>query len=103
MKKKSTKIRNLEKNRYSIITDDLTTCFICGMTKEALHEVFYGNNRVNSMIYGCVIPLCTHCHTKIHNDLVLDLRMKRLLERAFLDVYECDIDYFRKIFYINYL
>lgn len=103
MKKKRYKISKLEKERYSIVTDDLEHCYLCGGIKNHLHEVFYGSNRVNSMRYGCVIPLCDSCHTKIHQDIELDLGVKKLLESAFLGVYECDIDFFIKIFHFNYI
>lgn len=103
MKKKSYKISKLEKNRYSIIADDLDTCYLCGKPKDHLHEVFFGNNRINSMRYGCVIPLCATCHTKIHQDIQIDLEMKKRLEKAFIEVYECDIEYFIKIFRKNYI
>lgn len=97
------KIKTLEKNRYSIITDDLSTCYLCGRPKDHLHEVFFGKNRVNSMKYGCVVPLCMACHSKVHQDIQIDLKLKKALEKAFIDVYECDIDYFIKIFHKNYI
>lgn len=103
MKNKSYKISKLEKNRYSIITDDLDRCFICKRPKNHLHEVFYGNNRINSMKYGCIVPLCSACHTKIHNDIYLDMEIKKALEKAFIEAYNCDIEYFINIFHINYL
>lgn len=45
MRKKSKKLAKLEKNRYSILTDDLEHCFTCELErrirkKEDLHEVF---------------------------------------------------------------
>lgn len=103
MKKKIYKLNKLEKNRYSIITDDLDTCYLCGKPKEHLHEVFFGNNRINSMRYGCVIPICATCHTKVHQDIQIDLELKKRLEKAFIEVYECDIEYFIKIFRKNYI
>ena len=103
MKSKSYKLAKLEKNRYSIVTDKLDECYICHSFKHHLHEVFGGNNRVNSMRYGCVIPLCFHCHALLHKHGEMDLELKKELEKAFLDVYKCDINYFRSIFHINYL
>lgn len=103
MKKKSYKLTKLEKNRFSIVTDNLEQCYICGMPKNHLHEVFYGNNRINSMKYGCIVPLCAYCHSKIHNDIQIDLILKKELERAFIDVYKCNADYFISIFHKNYL
>ena len=103
MKHKTSKLRQIEKSRYSIITDNLDTCYLCGQYKHHLHEVFFGNNRINSMKYGCIVPLCAVCHTKVHNDIQLDLKLKKRLEKAFIEVYRCDIDYFIKIFHKNYL
>ena len=103
MKKKSYKITKLEKERYSIITDKLDTCYLCGMPKNHLHEVFFGNNRINSMKYGCIVPLCALCHSKVHNDIQIDLKLKKELEKAFIKVYKCDTDFFIKIFHRNYL
>lgn len=42
MKKKSTKLAKLEKNRYSIFTDDYTHCYYCHNYKIKLdiHEVY---------------------------------------------------------------
>lgn len=102
MKKKTNKLIKLEKNRYSIITDNLDECFICHRSKDHLHEVFYGNNRVNSMKYGCIIPLCFYCHSKVHNDIQLDLKLKKVFKKAFLEYYKCNEDYFINIFHINY-
>lgn len=103
MKKKSYKIAKLEKERYSIITDKLDTCYLCGMPKNHLHEVFFGNNRINSMKYGCIVPLCALCHSKVHNNIQVDLKLKKQLEKVFIKVYKCDINYFIKIFHKNYL
>lgn len=103
MKKKSYKLAQLEKNRFSIVTDNLDECYICHRPKDHLHEVFGGNNRINSMKYGCVIPLCECCHSKLHKHGKLDEELKKKLEKAFLQIYNCDVEYFRSIFYINYL
>ena len=95
------KIKTLENKRYSIITNDLTKCIICGRQKQNLHEVYFGNNRKNSMIYGCVIPLCINCHNQIHSNHQLDLYWKQKGQEAFILTYP-DKD-FLSIFYKNYL
>lgn len=64
--KRSSKITKLERNRKSVFTDNLDQCIICGRKKEHLHEVFYGKNRLKSMEYGFVIPLCSECHVEMH-------------------------------------
>ena len=94
-------IRTLEKNRKSILTDDLTRCYICGKPKNHLHEVYFGKNRVNSMKYACVVPLCASCHSKVHSQVQIDLQLKKLTQRAFIEVYK-GVD-FLSIFHKNYL
>lgn len=68
IKKKSNKLAKLERNRFSIFTDDLKHCYICKkiyfrlVPREDLHEIFGGRNRQISMKYGLVAPLCRQCH-----------------------------------------
>lgn len=68
IKKKSKKLIKLEKNRYSIITNDLKHCYICtergkaNIPKQDLHEVYGGKNRKISIENGLVVPLCRQCH-----------------------------------------
>lgn len=97
--KKSSKLIKLEKNRFSIITDNLNICIICNNSKNHLHEVYFGNNRQNSMKYGCVIPLCFNCHNMIHNNIDLDLYWKKKMQIKFEETYDED---FLSIFYKNY-
>lgn len=94
-------IKTLERNRKSILTNDLTRCYLCGKPKNHLHEVFFGKNRVNSMKYACVVPLCAFCHTKVHSQVQLDLQLKKVCQKAFIEVYE-GVD-FLSIFHRNYL
>ena len=42
VKYKSNKISKLERNRFSILTNDLEHCILCGQKKDNLHEVFGG-------------------------------------------------------------
>lgn len=65
------KITRLERMRFSILTKDLTKCYLCGKPKNHLHEIYPGSNRVNSMKWGCVIPVCANCHQKLHHDITL--------------------------------
>lgn len=102
MKNKSYKIRKLEKNRKSILTDDLEHCYICKKQGVFLHEIFYGNNRINSMKYRCIVPLYLEHHTGnsgVHNNIELDKMLKMICERKFLEVYECDIEYYNNYRY----
>ncbi|MCI8587587.1 MAG: hypothetical protein HFJ49_03120 [Clostridia bacterium] len=63
LKKKSNKLKNLESKRYSILTDNLKVCYICTQKrKDDLHEIFGGSNRIKSMVWGLLIPICRECH-----------------------------------------
>ena len=62
MKQRSSKLSKLERNRFSLFTDDLNHCIICGKSPVNKHEIFGGRNRLNSIKYGLVIPLCTCEH-----------------------------------------
>ena len=65
---KSAKLAKLERNRFSLFTDDLEHCIICKRKKEHLHEIFFGSNRKKSMQYNFVIPLCHECHAEMHRN-----------------------------------
>lgn len=84
---KSYKIKKLENNRFSILTNDLTKCYCCPKPKQHLHEVYEGIYRNRSMEYGCVLPLCNDCHIKIHHDAEFKLYYKRLMESQFKKTY----------------
>lgn len=94
-------IAKLERNRFSILTNDLTKCIVCGTKKEHLHEVFSGRNRINSMKYGCVIPLCSNCHQEMHKNIELSNYYKVLSQQKFIELYP-HLD-FIEIFKKNYL
>ena len=73
MKHKSSKLRKLESNRTSILTNDLDHCIICKSQANDINEIFMGRNRLNSIKYGLCIPLCRECHNKYHNDRNMQL------------------------------
>lgn len=95
------KVRQLERNRFSIFTDDLNYCYICHTKKDHLHEVIFGKNRQNSMKYGLVIPLCARCHERIHSDINEQLKYKRIGQMLFIKNYPT-LD-FISIFHRNYI
>lgn len=69
MKKKTSKLRKLENNRYSVFFESLSMCCNCGsMVQLTKHEIFEGRNRKNSMKYGFVLPLCLNCHRQLQED-----------------------------------
>ena len=98
---KSKKLAKMERNRTSILTDDMEHCYICGSKKEHMHEVCFGKNRLNSIKYGLVIPVCFNCHIKIHSDINLQEEHHKIAQKKFNEVYP-DLD-FVEIFKKNYL
>lgn len=72
MHNKSKKLTKLEKNRKSVFTDDLEHCYLCGKKKNDLHEVFGGRNRINSIKYNCILPLCRECHSSNQNNPIFN-------------------------------
>jgi hypothetical protein len=68
IKNKSNKLAKLEKNRFSILTNNLEKCYFCENAKDDLHEVFRGRNRLKSIKWGLVIPICRKHHRQITYD-----------------------------------
>lgn len=101
IKKKSSKLAKLEKNRFSILTKDLEHCYICKAKKQDLHEIFGGKNRQTSMRYGLVIPLCRKCHNLIENDETLKEKWHKVAQKEFKKHYKSEN--FVQIFGKNYL
>ncbi len=108
IKQRTYKQAKAEAKRFSILTDDLKHCIICGKAPVNKHEIFYGSNRHNSIKYGLVIPLCTSEHhvgnaKGIHADKKLDLEWKQKGQQAFMKHYNKNVDEFISIFGKNYL
>lgn len=72
MHNKSKKLAKLEKNRKSVFTDDLDYCYLCGKKKNDLHEVFGGRNRINSIKFNFILPLCRECHFSNQNNAIFN-------------------------------
>lgn len=79
MKYKTNKLKNLEKKRFSLLTNDLEHCFICKKTPVDIHEIYGGSNRKRSMIYGFCVPLCR----KHHQDLETLKYLKEIMQKEY--------------------
>lgn len=63
IKNKSNKLAKLEKNRFSVFTNNKDKCMFCPSTyKLTWHEIFAGRNRQNSMKFGLCLRMCLNCH-----------------------------------------
>lgn len=93
LKQVSNKRAKLEKNRYSILVNDLNVCAVCGSKYNiAKHEIYWGKNRQNSMKYGLVIGLCKKEHHTIgkfaiHNNKKLNEYWRSIARKRFEEVY----------------
>lgn len=87
MKRRSASQTRLEKNRYSVFTDNLDYCYFCGKPRTDLHEILFGTNRLNSMKYGFVLPLCRQHHESFHKNRVLTNEWCKKCQNWFEDKY----------------
>ena len=62
MRNKTYKLKKLEKNRFSILTNDMEHCYICQSPFVEIHEIYGGRNRKTSMLNGLCVPLCHKHH-----------------------------------------
>lgn len=85
MKNKSSKLAKLEKNRFSVFTDNLDKCYLCPNKKDHLHELIAGRNRQNSMKYGFVLPICWKCHERYQNDAIFNNKWYIICQKYFED------------------
>lgn len=102
LKKKTKKLKKLENNRFSIITDNLKICYICNQNKkEDLHEIFGGCNRVKSMQWGLVIPICRECHQEWKENKELRIKYQKESQQKFENKYNHEL--FMQEFRKNYI
>lgn len=108
IKNKTYRLVKMERNRFSIFTDDLDHCIICGKPNTNKHEIFFGSkHRQLSIKYGLVIPLCTAEHHNqidkkgIHFDKMMQDYWHKKGQTRFKEVYP-NLD-FVNIFKRNYL
>ncbi len=93
-------------NRFSILQDK-KQCYVCGSSIIHTHEVYYGKNRKKSIEDGCCVYLCPRHHNMsndgIHFNKDLDLKVKKEMEKRWLEYYNKTIDDFIKRYGKNYI
>ncbi|MCM1052432.1 MAG: hypothetical protein NC483_00420 [Ruminococcus sp.] len=100
--KKSKEIAKLERNRFSLFSDNKNKCYLCPATTDLTwHEIFRGRNRANSMKYGLCLRLCINCHEKYQEDKEFNDYWHKKAQIIFVKTYS-DLD-FLKTFKKNYL
>lgn len=96
----------MAKRLTSILTEDMETCYLTGMTHWVeRHHIFGGANRKASEVYGLIVPLQHYLHEEkfgVHQNRALDLQLKQCAQRAFEAVHGTREE-FMLIFGKNYL
>ena len=91
IRKKSKKMAKLERNRFSIIQENDTYCYLCGIsnkvTKLDKHEAFEGRNRRLSMKYGLIYYLCRRCHLEDTINIKTEEDLQNLAKAHFIKEY----------------
>lgn len=89
----------------SIITDDMTTCYLCGSPYYIeIHHIMSNAHRTKSTRYGLVVPLCRNCHrgpNGVHSDYSKMKYLRKIAQEKFEVAYP-DLDWF-ELFHKNYL
>ena len=101
MKNKKYKLQKLEKNRYSILTNNMDRCFICGSPFVDIHEIYGGGNRKVSMKNGFTVPLCRSHHQTATLDSSASLYLKQKCQKKYEETHTKDE--FMKLIGKNYL
>lgn len=103
MKNKSNKLAKLERNRFSVFTNNKDKCMFCPATTNLTwHEIFRGRNRANSMKYGFCLRMCLNCHEEKQEDVVFNKFWHRKAQLYF-EEYIGSREEFLKIFRRNFL
>ena len=94
MKKKSSKLVKLEKERFSIFSDNNNQCYFCHSAYNLTwHEIYPGRNRQNSMRYGLCLRMCLNCHRKYQDDKNFNDEWRHKGQIKFEEVYpEVDLE-----------
>ena len=70
MKSNSNKLAKLERNRFSVFSDNKEECIVCKSTYQLTwHEIYSGSYRQRSMKYGFCLRLCLSCHMRYQENV----------------------------------
>lgn len=74
---------------YSILTEDLDHCYVCGRDRQQFHHCIGSAYRKKSEKYGLIIPICEQCHREVHDspNQELNRKLKADAEAKFLMTY----------------
>lgn len=86
--KKTTKLQQLENNRYSIVQSQTEQCYNCHRKLPLdKHEAIGGKNRLKSIEWGLIFYLCRECHTRTENDQDFKNKFQVIAQNKFEELY----------------
>lgn len=100
MRSRTAKLQELEKNRWSVFTDELKSCYFCKKPSAEIHEILYGAKRTQSMKWGLCLPLCHEHHMSMHKNHKLTLLWQIKCQEYFVEKYSYED--WMKIFHCDY-
>ena len=100
IKNKSNKLAKDEKNRFSIVQEDMSYCFFCDRQAESIHELIGGMNRQTSIKWGLCVGACLRCHRILENNEKIKQKYQALGQDVFEKKYSHKL--FMQEFKMNY-
>ena len=101
MRNKTYKLQKLENKRYSILVEDMESCYVCKSPFVDIHEIYGGRNRKASMLNGFCVPLCRQHHEVATNSYGANVLLKIKCQKKFEETHTRDE--FMSIIGKNYL
>lgn len=83
MQYKTNKLKAIEKQRKSILTENLSKCYLCYMHADDMHEIYAGSNRRTSMLNDFCVPLCRTHHRLVQTNKMYGDILKRECQAKF--------------------
>lgn len=91
IKNKSNKLAKDEKNRFSIVQEDMSYCFFCDKQAQSIHELIGGMNRQTSIKWGLCVGACLRCHRILENNEKIKQKYQALGQDVFEKKYSHEL------------
>lgn len=72
--------------KFSLFTEDLNHCYVCGRPYPQIHHIMNSANKAKSEEYGLILPLCLNHHTGaegVHTKPEKMLACRQMAQRKF--------------------
>lgn len=90
--------------KFSIITKDLNTCFLCGQYATDVHHVVHGCGRRKLADEDrLTVGLCHRCHMLLHDKGNFDRELQKIGQKTWMEHYHKTINDFIDRFGKSYL